>query len=141
MDWFHREIQLPPFPRGFHLITDQVVRATPEISALEIGLLHVFMAHTSASLSLNENADSEVRKDFKQWLDTIVSEDFPFRHTAEGPDDMPAHAKAILLGSSLSIPIYRGKLCLGIWQGIYLGEHRDDGGNRRLVLTLNGKKA
>jgi len=139
--WVHRELRLPTFPRGFHLITRQVAEAVPEIRKCEVGLLHVFIRHTSASLAINENADPDVPYDMEQVVDTIAPEDFPYRHTAEGPDDMPAHVKAVLIGTSLSIPIHEGRLCLGTWQGIYLGEHRDHASGRSIVLTLQGEAA
>lgn len=141
MAWHQRSIQLPPFPRGFHLITSDVVDAMPEIAQLNVGLLHVFIRHTSASLSINENADPDVQTDLEMAFNRIASEDFPYVHTMEGPDDMPAHVKASLLGSSVSVPVRNGGLELGTWQGIYLCEHRDRGGSRSLVLTLHGEPA
>lgn len=140
MIWMQREVRLGAKRRGFHLITNEIVSALPEISDVEVGLLHVFIQHTSASLTINENADPDVRRDFEKFVSALVPENFPYVHTAEGPDDMPAHLKASLLGHSVSIPIARGELALGTWQGVYLGEHRDEGGSRRLVLTLSGKK-
>lgn len=139
MPWHQRTINLPPHPRGFHLITRSVVDAIPELDQIQIGLLHVFIQHTSASLTINENADRDVRTDMESSFNAIAPEDFPYVHTCEGPDDMPAHVKASLLGSSVSIPVHRGQLQLGTWQGIYLCEHRDQGGSRRLVLTLWGE--
>jgi secondary thiamine-phosphate synthase enzyme len=139
MAWTQRTIQLPPLPRGFHLVTRQVVDALPELAHLETGMLHVFIQHTSAALTINENADPDVRADLESSFNAIAPEKFPYVHTCEGPDDMPAHVKAALLGSSLSIPVGRGELLLGTWQGIYLCEHRNQGGNRRLVLTLWGE--
>ena len=139
MTWLHREMQLPAFPRGFHLITSQVIETVPELADIQIGILHVFIQHTSAALSINENADPDVPFDLARSLDAIAPEDFPYRHTCEGPDDMPAHVKNSLLGNSLSIPIHHGGLCLGTWQGIYLCEHRDRAGGRRLVLTAQGQ--
>lgn len=139
MSWIQRKLQLPAYSRGFHLITREVVTALPELARCEIGLLHVFLQHTSASLSINENADPDVPVDLESSLSSIVPEDFPYEHTVEGPDDMPAHVKASLLGSSLSIPVTQGELCLGTWQGIYLCEHRRHGGRRRIVLTLWGQ--
>ncbi len=137
--WIQREITLPALPRGVHLVTREVEAAVPELRGIEIGLAHVFIHHTSASLSLNENASPEVRRDLDEWLDRAVPDGTPyFRHTLEGPDDMPAHVKAALMGSSLSLPISRGRLALGTWQGIYLCEHRDHGGRRELVVTLHG---
>ena len=139
MKTFQREITLPAFPRGFHLITQMIAREMPEISRIDAGVLHVFIQHTSASLTLNENADPTVRDDFEAYFNRAVPEDEPyFLHTAEGPDDMPAHIKASMMGSSVSIPITKGHLNLGTWQGIYLCEHRDRGGPRRLVVTATG---
>ena len=139
MVWYQQQLQLPPLSRGFHLITAEVLRALPQIENLSIGLLHVYIQHTSASLTINENASPEVADDLESSFSVIAPEDFPYRHTIEGPDDMPAHVKASLLSSSVSIPISQGKLCLGTWQGIYLCEHRNQGGRRRLVLTLQGE--
>ena len=139
MRWLHHELQLPAFPRGFHIITSHVVESIPELRDIEIGLLHVFIQHTSASLSINENADPDVPVDLESSFNAIAPESFPYRHTCEGPDDMPAHVKSSMLGSSLTIPIHRGRLCLGTWQGIYLCEHRNHGGRRRLVLTIQGQ--
>jgi secondary thiamine-phosphate synthase enzyme len=141
MPWIQRNILLPAKPRGFHLITREVVRAMPEIETLQMGLLHVFVQHTSASLAINENADPDVPADLESALNAIAPEDFPYRHTMEGADDMPAHVKAVLLGSSVSVPVQNGRLCLGTWQGIYLCEHRNRGGRRQLVLTLQGETA
>ncbi|WP_456425453.1 secondary thiamine-phosphate synthase enzyme YjbQ [Rhodocaloribacter sp.] len=142
MAWIQREIILAPRPRGFHLITREVLDQAPEVSRFAVGLAHLFLQHTSASLALNENADPDVRRDMEAYFDRAVPENAPyFRHTLEGPDDMPAHIKAVLLGSSLSLPIRRGRLHLGTWQGIYLCEHRNHGGPRRLVLTLHGETA
>lgn len=139
MSWHQRQITLPAFPRGFNLITDHVTSAMEEISRVRIGLLHVYIMHTSASLTINENADPDVPYDMEASLNAIAPEDFPYRHTVEGPDDMPAHVKASMMGSSVSIPITDGRLCLGTWQGIYLCEHRNRGGRRKLVLTLQGE--
>ncbi len=139
MPWIQKNITLPPLRRGFHLITDKVLAAIPELRSTKIGVLHVFIQHTSASLTINENADRDVRHDLEQVFSTIAPEDFPYVHTLEGPDDMPAHVKAALLGSSVSIPLKDGRLQLGTWQGIYLCEHRDSGGARSLVLTLMGE--
>ena len=138
MPWVQREITLRPRPRGVHLVTDEIVAAVPELRELQIGLAHIFIRHTSASLTLNENASPDVRRDFESWFDVAVPEDFAWTHTLEGPDDMPAHIKAALMGSSLSLPISRGRLALGTWQGIYLCEHRDHGGARSLLATLSG---
>lgn len=130
------EISLSPYPRGFHLITGEVLDAI-DLSSIEAGILQVFIKHTSASLTINENADPTVRDDFESHFNKSVPENAPYyRHTYEGPDDMPAHLKASTLGSSVMIPITNGRLNLGTWQGIYLGEHRDHGGSRRLVVTV-----
>ena len=139
MAWYQHQISLPGFPRGFHIITQHVAKGIPEISGIRAGLLHVFIMHTSASLSINENADPDVPLDLESSFNAIAPEDFPYRHTCEGPDDMPAHVKASMLGSSVTIPITNGRLALGTWQGIYLCEHRDRGGSRRLMLTLHGE--
>ena len=134
-----REISLSAFSRGFHIITDNVIREMPELDQVKVGTLHIFIKHTSASLTINENADPTVRTDMESGFNKIAPENAPYyRHTLEGPDDMPAHIKASLLGSSVTIPITNGRLNLGTWQGIYLCEHRDYGGSRRLVLTLLG---
>jgi secondary thiamine-phosphate synthase enzyme len=140
MNWLQRTIQLPAAARGFHLISRQIVEALPELREFEIGLLHVFIQHTSASLTINENADPDVPLDLETSFNEIAPEDFPYRHTCEGPDDMPAHVKAALLGSSVSVPIRGGQLSLGTWQGIYLCEHRDRASGRRLVATLHGER-
>jgi secondary thiamine-phosphate synthase enzyme len=138
--WAQGEIRLDPLPRGFHLITRQVLAAMPRIAEVEVGLLHLFIRHTSASLTLNENASPDVRRDFESYFDDSVPPDAPYwTHTLEGPDDMPAHIKASLLGPSLTIPVAGGRLALGTWQGIYLCEHRDHGGSRSLVATLHGE--
>ena len=140
MNWFQKEIVLTPRPRGFHLITREIVAAVPEISRYTVGLAHLFIRHTSAALALNENADPTVRADMEAYFDHLAPENAPYyQHTIEGPDDMPAHLKAVLLGSSLTIPISDGRLALGTWQGVYLCEHRDDGGRRRVVVTLSGR--
>jgi secondary thiamine-phosphate synthase enzyme len=139
MSWVQRTIQLPQHRRGFHLITRTVVDALPELRSTKVGLLHVFLQHTSASLTINENADPDVPSDLEAAFNAIAPEDFPHQHTVEGPDDMPAHVKSAILGSSLSIPIRNGELMLGTWQGIYLCEHRNHGGRRSLVLTLFGE--
>jgi len=134
------QIILPSFPRGFHIITDEIVKAIPEIKDISAGLLHVFIQHTSASLTINEDADSTVRDDFESHFNQMVPENAPYyRHTFEGSDDMPAHLKSAILGSSVSIPITDGKLNLGTWQGIYLCEHRNRGGSRKLVVTIQGE--
>ena|SRR5215471_1586264 len=139
MAWLQKQFELRPRPRGFHLITTEVLQALPELGALRVGLLHVFIQHTSASLTINENADSDVRRDLENSLNSLAPESFPYTHTLEGPDDMPAHIKASLMGSSVTIPIASGRLLLGTWQGIYLCEHRDRGSSRSLVLTLWGE--
>jgi secondary thiamine-phosphate synthase enzyme len=139
--WAQGEIRLAARPRGFHLITHEVLEAVPRISELEVGLLHLFIRHTSASLTLNENASPDVRADFESHFNAAVPEGAPYwTHTFEGPDDMPAHVKASVLGPSLTIPVAGGRLALGTWQGIYLCEHRDHGGSRSLVATLWGER-
>ena len=138
--WTQHDIELEARPRGFHLVTAEVLRGAPEVGSLRVGLLHLLIQHTSASLTLNENASADVRRDFETWLSRAVEEDAPYwTHTLEGPDDMPAHIKAALLGPSLPLPVRDGALVLGTWQGIYLCEHRDRGGPRRLVATLWGE--
>ncbi|MDX6706847.1 MAG: hypothetical protein QOI48_2693 [Solirubrobacteraceae bacterium] len=139
MTWLQREITLKARPRGVHLVTSEIVDAVPELRELRVGLAHLFIRHTSASLTLNENASSDVRRDFESWFDVAVPEDFAWTHTIEGPDDMPAHIKASLMGPALSLPIARGRLALGTWQGVYLCEHRDRAGPRSLLLTLHGE--
>jgi secondary thiamine-phosphate synthase enzyme len=138
--WIQEQVTLRPRSRGFHLITDEVFDGVPELRSLRIGIALVFMQHTSASLTLNENASPDVRGDFAAWFDRAVPEgaDY-FAHTLEGPDDMPAHIKASLLGASLTLPVREGRPALGTWQGIYLCEHRDDGGPRRLIVTAFGE--
>jgi secondary thiamine-phosphate synthase enzyme len=139
--WLQRQIRLDPRPRGFHLITGEVVEALPELRELRVGLLHVLIQHTSAALTLNENASPDVRRDFASWFDRAVPERAPWwTHTLEGDDDMPAHVKASLLGPSLTLPVSDGRLALGTWQGIYLCEHRDHGGPRSLVATAWGER-
>ena len=139
MVWFQKEIRLTPTRRGFHLITHDVYNQLPELAQIEVGLAHLFIKHTSASLTINENADPDVRVDLESHFNVLAPENQPYyTHTAEGPDDMPAHLKCALLGSHLSIPITRGRFNLGTWQGIYLCEHRDHGGSRKLVITLQG---
>ncbi len=138
--WVQRELALDPRPRGFHLVTREVTDALPELGDVGVGLLHLLIAHTSAALTLNENASADVRHDFATWFDRAVPEDAPYwTHTLEGSDDMPAHVKSALLGPSLTLPVSGGRLALGTWQGIYLCEHRDAGGSRRLVATLWGE--
>lgn len=138
--WIQKQISLRARSRGCHLVTQEILEGIPELSQVEVGLLHVFIMHTSASLTLNENADPDVRVDLEASLNAIAPEDFPYVHTMEGPDDMPAHVKASLMGASVSIPVANGRLRTGTWQGIYLCEHRDHGGSRKLVLTLQGEK-
>ena len=136
---YQKQIVLKPYNRGFHLITNTVLEHIPEIEEIKTGMLQVFIKHTSASLTINENADSSVRHDLEKHIDKMVPENAPyFVHTYEGQDDMPAHIKSSMMGSSVQIPITNGKLSLGTWQGIYLGEHRDHGGRRTLVLTCYG---
>lgn len=137
--WVQKEIQLKPRPRGFHLVTDEIRALVPEISTVSVGICHLFIQHTSASLTLNENADPSVRRDFERYFSKAVPEDFGFEHIDEGSDDMPAHVKASLLGAALTVPITEGRFNMGVWQGIYLGEHRNRGGSRRLVVTVNGE--
>jgi len=138
--WLQRRIDLAARPRGFHLVTAEVVAALPELGALRVGLLHLLLAHTSASLALNEDASPAVRVDFERWLDAAVPEQAQFwTHRLEGSDDMPAHVKASLLGQSLTLPIADGRLALGTWQGIYLCEHRNHGGTRSLLATAWGE--
>jgi len=136
--WLQRQITLRPRERGFHLVTREIVDAVPELADLHVGLAHVFIRHTSASLTLNENASPDVRRDFETWFSRAVSESDRWEHALEGPDDMPAHIKASLLGPSLTLPVADGRLALGTWQGVYLCEHRDHGGPRDLVVTLHG---
>ena len=138
--WIQKEILLNPRQRGFHLITDEVLKHLPEVQKIEVGTMQVFIKHTSASLTINEDADPMVRDDFESHFNQMVPENAPYyQHTFEGPDDMPAHLKSSILGSSVSIPITDGKLNLGTWQGIYLCEHRNRGGSRKLVVTIQGK--
>jgi secondary thiamine-phosphate synthase enzyme len=138
MAWLQTELRLAPRRRGFHLITAEVEAALVAMGQVRVGLAHVFIQHTSASLSINENADPDVPRDLEMAFGRIASEEFPYVHTLEGPDDMPAHVKAALIGSSVTVPIREGRLALGTWQGIYLCEHRDRGGPRRLVITVHG---
>ena len=138
--WFQKEITLSPKARGFHIITDEILTEIPELQDISTGLAHIFIKHTSASLTINENADPSVRRDFKSHFKRMVPEDTSlYEHTLEGPDDMTSHIKSSLLGHSVSIPITNGKLNLGTWQGIYLCEHRNNGGSRKLVATLHGE--
>ena len=137
--WLQKRIKLTPRARGFHLITDEIMGQLPEIGSVEIGLAHLLLQHTSASISINENADSLVRGDMESHFNELVPENAPYyKHTYEGADDMPAHIKSSLLGCELNIPIRKGRLLLGNWQGVYLGEHREHGGSRRLVVTIQG---
>lgn len=137
--WHQREITLRPRPRGFHLVTDEVLEGVPELRELQVGLAHLFLRHTSASLTLNENASPDVRRDFRSWFDRAVPDDAPyFTHTLEGPDDMPSHIKSSLTGAGLLLPVAGGRLAVGTWQGVYLCEHRDAGGPRSLLVTLFG---
>ncbi|MCB0008732.1 MAG: secondary thiamine-phosphate synthase enzyme YjbQ [Anaerolineales bacterium] len=139
MNWLQKELTLAPRPRGFHLVTAEIVRQLPELADFKVGLAHVFIQHTSASLALNENADPTVRQDMEAHFNVLAPENAPYyRHTYEGPDDMPAHLKAVMLGSGLTLPVRDGRFHLGTWQGIYLCEHRDHGGARRLVVTCLG---
>ena len=138
--WLQKSIKLRAKPRGFHLVSDEILQALPELSTINIGLLHLFLQHTSASLSINENTDSSVRRDMESHFNQLAPENAPyFEHTFEGPDDMPAHIKSSLLGCEISLPIGQGRLQLGTWQGIYLGEHRNSASVRTLIATLQGK--
>lgn len=138
--WLQRDIALPPLSRGVHIVTGAVISAIPELREFRVGVLHVFIRHTSASLTINENASPEVRGDLERWMDDAVPEDAPYwRHTLEGPDDMPAHVKTSLMGPSLTVPVTDGRLALGTWQGICLCEHRDRAGSRNLTLTAWGE--
>ena len=139
MGFSQREITLDARPRGVHLVTDEIVRALPELRELRVGIAHLFIRHTSASLTLNENASPDVRRDFETWFNEAIPEDFAWTHTLEGSDDMPAHVKASLMGPSLTLPVAGGRFALGTWQGIYLCEHRDRGGPRSLTATLHGE--
>ena len=140
--WLQRQIDLVARPRGFHMVTREVVEALPELGRMHVGLLHLLIAHTSASLALNEGVSPDVRADFERWFNAAVPEDAPFwTHRLEGPEDMPAHIKAALLGPSLTLPITDGRLALGAWQGIYLCEHRNHGGTRSVLATAWGESA
>ena len=139
MTWIQKTIRLRARTRGCHLITNEVLEALPELQSCRVGVLHLFLQHTSASLTINENADPDVREDLESAFNSIAPEDFPYRHTIEGRDDMPAHVKAALIGNGLTIPVSDGRLALGTWQGITLFEHRNRGGARSLVLTLQGQ--
>ncbi len=138
--WARREVRLAPRSRGVHLVTREIVAGVPEIADVRVGLAHLFIRHTSASLALNENASPDVRTDLEEWFGRVVPDGAPFfTHTLEGPDDMPAHVKAVIVGSSLTLPVADGRLDLGTWQGVYLCEHRDHGGPRSLTVTVHGE--
>lgn len=138
--WQQKTLTLKARPRGFHLVTDELAAQLPELRQIRIGLAHFFIQHTSASLTINENADPTVRGDLEAHINVLAPEHAPhYRHVYEGPDDMPAHIKASLLGCSVSVPVSQGRLALGTWQGIYLGEHRNHGGSRRILVTLQGE--
>ncbi|MFT4833169.1 MAG: secondary thiamine-phosphate synthase enzyme [Psychroserpens sp.] len=140
MEFYQSEVNLPPFKRGFHIITEYIARALPEIKDIKAGMLQVFIKHTSASLTINENADPTVRSDFESHMNVMVPENAPYyQHDYEGPDDMPAHIKASLMGASVQIPITNGTLNMGIWQGVYLCEHRNHAGGRKLVVSAFGQ--
>jgi secondary thiamine-phosphate synthase enzyme len=137
--WIQRALRLPPVRRGFHLITDDLLKGMPELESIDVGMLHLLIQHTSASLALNENASPDVRADFETWFSAAVPERASWTHTVEGPDDMPAHIKAALLGPTLTLPIHNGRPALGTWQGIYLCEHRNEGGPRTIIATAWGE--
>lgn len=138
--WIQKKIKLAAKHRGFHLITDEIIQELEELRQIKLGLLHLFLQHTSASLAINENADPDVRMDMESYFNHAVVENEPYyRHVMEGSDDMPAHIKAVILGGDLTIPIAKGRLQMGIWQGIYLCEHRNYAGNRNIIVTLNGE--
>ena len=138
--WIQKTLILTPRPRGFHLVTREIMEQLPELGAFRVGLAHLFLQHTSASLTVNENADPDVRRDMDRQFQELVPDGAPFyTHVMEGDDDMPAHVKSSLMGVSLLLPIAQGRLKLGTWQGIYLGEHRERGGSRQIVVTLNGE--
>lgn len=139
MLWVQRQIALSPRKRGLHLVTDEILAALPELRTVQVGLLHLFLQHTSASLIINENADADVRRDLEAALNQLAPEDFPYVHTIEGPDDMPAHVKSALLGCEVTIPVSAGRLQLGTWQGVYLCEHRNRAGRRNVIATLWGQ--
>lgn len=139
MVWIQKECRLKPRPRGFHLVTEELLLQLPELAQVRVGLLHILLKHTSAALTLNENADPSVRRDFERFFNRLIPEEQAnYEHNDEGPDDLPAHFKSSLLGASLMLPVSQGRLNLGTWQGIYLCEHRNQGGSRSLVLTLQG---
>jgi secondary thiamine-phosphate synthase enzyme len=139
MTWYQKEITLKPRRRGFHLVTDEIVNQLPELNKIQIGLMHLLIKHTSASITLNENCDPDVRSDMEKYFNRAVKENEPwYDHNSEGSDDMPAHIKSTLIGNSLTIPITNGKMNLGTWQGIYLCEHRNHAGSRKIVVTIFG---
>jgi secondary thiamine-phosphate synthase enzyme len=140
MDIVQKTIGLPVVTRGCHLITDMILEQVPELQQFRVGMLNIFLQHTSASITINENCSPEVGSDFESWMNTMVPEGSHWQHSSEGPDDMPAHAKCSMIGVSLDIPITNGALNLGTWQGIYLNEHRGRGGSRKIVLTIIGQK-
>ena len=141
MSWYQKEISLDSSSRGFHLITEEVVSQLPELKKIKIGLMHILIKHTSASITLNENYDPDVRSDMEKYFNKTVKENEPwYDHNSEGPDDMPAHIKSTLIGNSLTIPITNGHLNLGTWQGIYLCEHRNNGGSRKIIVTIFGEE-
>jgi secondary thiamine-phosphate synthase enzyme len=141
MNWLQKEFFLAPKSRGFHLITDEIIKQIPEISEFLVGIAHIFICHTSASLTINENASPDVRLDFESHFNKMVPENAPYyRHRLEGSDDMPAHIKSSLLGSSVTVPINEGRFNMGTWQGIYLCEHRNYGGSRKLIVTIHGER-
>ena len=138
--WIQKEVHLSPKRRGFHLVTDEIVKEMPELADMSIGICHLFIQHTSASLAINENADPDVRRDMESYFSRVAAENEPYyTHVLEGADDMPAHLKAVLLGESLTIPIANGRLRMGIWQGIYLCEHRNHADSRTIIITINGE--
>ena len=141
MKWYQKEISFNPKPRGIHLVTDEVISQLPEIRKIKIGLMHILIKHTSASITLNENYDPDVRSDMEKYFNHSVKENEPwYSHNSEGPDDMPAHVKSTLIGNSVTIPITNGMLNLGTWQGIYFCEHRNYGGSRRIIVTIYGEE-
>ncbi len=137
--WMQKEVRLKPKVRGFHLVTEELLRELPEIADFRVGVMNLFILHTSASLTINENADPTVRKDFEDYFSRIVPQGDSYLHEDEGPDDLPAHLKSSILGCSLSIPVAKGRPKLGIWQGIYLCEHRDNAGSRAIFVTIQGE--
>ena len=142
MSWYQNEISLRARPRGFHLVSEEVLSQLPELKKIRTGLMHILIKHTSASITLNENYDPDVRSDMEKYFSKTVKENEPwYDHNSEGPDDMPAHIKSTLIGNSLTIPIINGQLNLGTWQGIYLCEHRNHGGSRKLVVTIFGEES